>query len=182
MAASVKVAPFIEPLITPQLQTSALAAAKSCSGGTDGVTCGTQWNANGWDRSFGVGQQMCALEVIQGLLIDSAAGPVSNLTGGTSIGDPSAGTGGDDLTLAPLRPITTADRAGAGVLTAVVLGTWLGWYTSRPSHPTLTVPVLTNTITVHIGWCHKSFLANGHCFHDMPRFGCISQQRRRFSG
>nr|POF05887.1 mannan endo-1,6-alpha-mannosidase dcw1 [Quercus suber] len=126
MAASIKVAPFVEPMFTPQLQTSAVAAAKSCSGGTDGVTCGTRWNVNAFDGLIGVGQQMCALEVIQGMLIDTAIGPVTNFTGGISVGDPSAGSGDDNVAIRPLRPITTADRAGAGILTAMILSGWLG--------------------------------------------------------
>lgn len=74
---------------------------------------------------------MSALSIIQSLLTPLAAYPVSLKHGGSSQGDPSAGTGGDGGTPgAPaLDPITTADRAGAGVLTAVVLimmlaGTW----------------------------------------------------------
>ncbi|EMC94580.1 glycoside hydrolase family 76 protein [Baudoinia panamericana UAMH 10762] len=121
MAASSKVAPFVIPLVSGWLQTSAAAAAASCSGGTDGVTCGTKWTVNAWDNTWGVGQQMSALEVVQGLLINGSAGPVSNLTGGISRGNPAAGTGGDGAPGAPTTAITTGDKAGAGILTAVVL-------------------------------------------------------------
>lgn len=114
MAASTKVAPFVSDLVKTYLTTSAAAAAKSCSGGSDGVTCGTKWTTGGWDGTYGVGQQMNALEVIQGLLISSAPGPVGHNSGGTSKGNPSAGTGGDTSVIAPVGQITTADRAGAG--------------------------------------------------------------------
>ncbi|KAK6397143.1 hypothetical protein LTR65_007643 [Meristemomyces frigidus] len=130
MAASTKVAPFVSDLVKSYLQTSAQAAAKSCSGGSDGVTCGTKWTAQAWDSTYGVGQQMNALEVIQGLLIDQVSGPVSNTTGGISVGNPSAGTGGDTNPGAPTGQITTGDKAGAGILTAVILVALLGgaWY------------------------------------------------------
>ncbi|KAK1046227.1 hypothetical protein LTR33_015095 [Friedmanniomyces endolithicus] len=126
MAASSKVAPFVADLVALQLQTSAKAAAASCSGGNDGVTCGTKWTVGAWDNTWGVGQQMNALEVIQGLLIDSVPGPVSNTTGGISVGNPAAGTGGDTNPGAPTGRISTGDRAGAGILTAGILVALLG--------------------------------------------------------
>ena len=126
MAATTKVAPWTHDQIIPLLQSSASAAATSCSGGDDGTTCGMRWTTGNWDGSTGVGEQMCALEVIQSGLIDSVPGPVANGTGGISSGDPSAGTGGDNIFYSP---ITTGDRAGAGILTLLVLlgiigGTW----------------------------------------------------------
>jgi len=132
MAATTKVAPWTHDLLMPLLSASATAAAKSC-GGDDGVTCGTDWLNGNWDGTYGVGQQMNALEVIQSNLIDSVSGPVGNKTGGISIGDPAAGTGGDRNPAAPAKAITTSDRAGAGILTALVLvgfvgGSW--WMTA----------------------------------------------------
>jgi len=87
MAASTKVAPWLYDQVQPFLAASAMAAAQSCSGGTDGVTCGTRWYEDGWDNTWGVGQQMSALEVIQSNLITHVDGPVTNTTGGTSKGD-----------------------------------------------------------------------------------------------
>lgn len=126
MAASIKVAPWLEPSIRPYLVTSAEAAAAQCNGGSDGVTCGTKWTASTWDGTYGVGQQMCALEVIQSNLIDNVIGPLSNTTGGTSQGDASAGTGGDSKVGAPSSTITTGDKAGAGIITALILIGLLG--------------------------------------------------------
>ena len=133
MYASWKLAPFTKALTSTYLSTSAAAAAKSCSGGSDGVTCGTKWTTGTWDGTWGVGQQMCALSVIQGQLEDEVRGPLSNTTGGTSQGNPSAGTGGDTNPAAPQSVITTGDRAGAGILTAVVLVGLVGgaWYAPR---------------------------------------------------
>lgn len=121
LAATTKVAPWTHDTIMPLLQKSAQAAALSCTGGNDGVTCGTKWTTGNWDGAYGVGQQMNALEVIQSNLIDKVGGPVGNKTGGTSVGNPAAGTGGDSNPTEPQSIITTGDRAGAGILTALVL-------------------------------------------------------------
>jgi mannan endo-1,6-alpha-mannosidase len=70
-------APFTAVNIQPMLEASALAAAASCSGGADGVTCGTKWYTNAWDGTWGAGQQLSALEVVQALLIANAGPPYS---------------------------------------------------------------------------------------------------------
>lgn len=129
MAATTKVAGFTAETIMPWIQSSAQAAAQACTGGDDGNQCGTQWTTGSFDGAMGVGQQMSALEVIQSNLIANVPGPVSQGNGGTSKGDPSAGTTGD-TTGVPLEQITTGDRAGAGILTALVLVILLGgtWY------------------------------------------------------
>lgn len=130
MAATTKVAPWTYDYVSPYLIASANAAAQSCSGGEDGVTCGTKWNIGKWDGTYGVGQQMNALEVIQSNLIQKVVGPVGNSSGGTSQGDPSAGTGETNYLGVPVGKVKTADRVGAGVLTAVMLIGTLGgaWY------------------------------------------------------
>ncbi|KAG4418801.1 hypothetical protein IFR04_008083 [Cadophora malorum] len=76
MWATALVAPFTAEAITTYLTASSLAAADSCTGGTDGVTCGTRWYVSGWDGKLGVGQQMSALETIQGLLSSKSVPPV----------------------------------------------------------------------------------------------------------
>lgn len=86
MAATTLLAPWTADTIMPYLRSSALAATQSCSGGTDGVTCGQRWWGQGWDGGYGVGEQMSALEVIQSNLISRVRGPLSGLTGGTSKG------------------------------------------------------------------------------------------------
>ena len=121
MAATTKLAPWTWGIIQPYLIASANAAALSCNPGETGAVCGTKWTTGAYDGSTGVGQQMNAMEVIQSNLIQRVSGPVSNTTGGSSQGDPSAGTGtGHSIGQTP-RVITTGDRAGAGVLTALVL-------------------------------------------------------------
>jgi mannan endo-1,6-alpha-mannosidase len=79
MAKTALMAPFTKDTITKYLKASALGAAKSCSGGPDGVTCGSKWYTGGWDGASGVGQQLSALEVTQALLmIKKGTLPVKN--------------------------------------------------------------------------------------------------------
>jgi mannan endo-1,6-alpha-mannosidase len=77
MWATTQMAPFTHGAVDTLLKSSAAAAAESCSGGTDGVTCGTKWYTDGWDGTFGVGQQLTALETIQGLLTDGTNPPIA---------------------------------------------------------------------------------------------------------
>lgn len=55
--------------IRPLLQKSAQAAAQSCSGGTDRVTCGQDWSKSGWDGVYGLGEQMLALETVLSVIV-----------------------------------------------------------------------------------------------------------------
>lgn len=126
MAQTTKMAPFTTERIMRRLRTSAIAAARQCTG-EGGTTCGLKWTQPTWDGSTGVGEQMSAMEVIQTNLISKVDGPVTNATGGTSKGDPAAGTGGDIMPLGPYTgKITTGDRVGAGFLTFFVLVGVLG--------------------------------------------------------
>jgi mannan endo-1,6-alpha-mannosidase len=127
MAATAVKAPFTYPLLKPILEASAMAAVSTCNGGDDGNQCGQRWYQGTNDGSLGVGEQMCALEVVQSNLIDYAPGPVSANTGGTSKGDPNAGTTSkinpDDL---HQSQVTTADKAGAAILTLGVVALVVG--------------------------------------------------------
>ncbi|KAK9483089.1 glycoside hydrolase [Lipomyces starkeyi] len=97
--------------------------AQSCTGGRDGVTCGTSWLVKGWDNTWGLGQQMSALETVQNLLINQVPAPYTALTGGSSPG----GNGGSRRA-GYVYPsiVSTGDRAGAGILTSIVLLIMLG--------------------------------------------------------
>ena len=122
MAVTMKVAPFTRDLIWPKLEASSVAAAAQCSGPNN--ACGLQWTKGAtYDGLTGVGEQMSAMEVIASRLINNVDGPVTHSTGGTSKGDPSAGSGQDNSGDNPLAtsPVTTGDKAGAGILTAVIL-------------------------------------------------------------
>lgn len=120
------------PIIRPMLQNSTRAAVNQCTGGATGRRCGFYWTGGQFvdpavDKTSGAGEAMNVLAAVSSLLIDEAPGPVTNKTGGTSKGDPEAGTKSLDGP-EPLAPVTTGDRAGAAILTILLLassvGTW----------------------------------------------------------
>lgn len=120
MAATTKVAPWTTDLLEPKILASRAAAVSTCTGGDDGNQCGLKWTAGSFDGSTGVGEQMAVLEIMGTSMISKVAGPVTNSTGGTSQGDPSAGSN-SAKTPTGINPISTGDKAGAGFLTAVIL-------------------------------------------------------------
>jgi mannan endo-1,6-alpha-mannosidase len=129
LAGTTQMAPFTYDLIMPKLRASALAAAKTCTGGRNKTSCGLKWTDQEWDGTRGVGEQMAALEIIQSNLVQQVAPPVTESKGGTSKGDPAAGSGGHSsspFSKPAMREITNADRAGAGVLTTLFLAGLLG--------------------------------------------------------
>ncbi|TPX14497.1 uncharacterized protein E0L32_005461 [Thyridium curvatum] len=127
LAATTKWAPWSYDTIKPWLEASAQACVAQCTGGDNGRMCGLRWTDNGkWDGSTGVGQQMAAVEVVLANLIKDSGTPVTDNSGGTSQGDPSAG--GSDIgrndpfgTHTDWAPITAGDQAGAYILTIAVL-------------------------------------------------------------
>ncbi|KAI1842262.1 hypothetical protein JX266_011547 [Neoarthrinium moseri] len=117
--------------IHPLLLASARGAALQCSGtatGTagrqiSGSACGQHWvSGANYDGTSGVGQQMSGLSAVFYTLVKGAPVPFTSVTGGTSTGDSSGGSAKTDKTVAGPPPITTADKAGAGILTTLVLG------------------------------------------------------------
>lgn len=129
MAASTKWVPALLDIFTPFFQSSATAAAAQCVGtiaGLYGNACGFSWTNGTWDGTYGVGQQLDAMQIFMANIVQDARSPVTRKTGGTSTGDPSAGTSSNTGIGAPTTPITTASRAGAGILTAFVVVSWLG--------------------------------------------------------
>lgn len=69
--------PSLRPKVERYLGTSAYAAAQTCTGGSNGMQCGLKWYVGGHDGNIGLGQQMTALETIQGWLIHEAAPPLA---------------------------------------------------------------------------------------------------------
>lgn len=133
MAQTTQLAPFTRDTVMPVLKTSAAAAARTCTGGDSGRMCGFKWHQDTWDGTIGAGPQMNVLATLTSLLVDygseaTASGgdggaPATNATGGTSSGDAAAGYG-DKPWERQIAPITTADRAGAGILTVVLISTF----------------------------------------------------------
>lgn len=95
------------------------AALGLCTGGLDGHTCGLSWTNGTWDGVWGLGEQMCALEVMQNLMVADRPGPLTARTGGLLVGDPAAGFAQNFAQALPLD-IKTKDKAGASIITAVV--------------------------------------------------------------
>ncbi|KAK1991785.1 family 76 glycosyl hydrolase [Colletotrichum falcatum] len=127
MSIVTQVAPYTASVILPVLKTSAEAAVKQCTGQADQRTCGFKWSSGVYDGTKGAGQQMNVLAATSSLLISKAKVPLTNTTGGISKGDPDAGSHSDNL-LGELTPITTADKAGAGILTFLVLASAAGTF------------------------------------------------------
>ncbi|KAG0652239.1 6-D-mannanase DCW1 [Hyphodiscus hymeniophilus] len=130
LAATTQVAPFTHDLIMPKLAASAQAAALQCNGGDNGRMCGLSWSKGAvWDGTQGVGQQMAAMSTIfvNLLPLQPVAGPLTNSTGGTSIGNSNAGAQ-SVANPAALKPATTGDRAGAGIITTIILVSATGMF------------------------------------------------------
>jgi mannan endo-1,6-alpha-mannosidase len=122
LAATSKLAPFTHDTTLSMLSTSAKAAIKTCTGGTSGTRCGLKWTTGAHDGSVGVGEQMAVLEAVQSNLVDTTSGWLSAVKGtGTSQGDVNAGSSSGSSTGLTTQPATSADKAGAGILTALIL-------------------------------------------------------------
>lgn len=114
--------------ILPKLQSSAVGAAESCSGNGNN-TCGVRWYGGKWDGKIGMEEDISATNVFSVAMLPfvnkDTKKPVSSATGGDSKSDPNAGKGKD--TGEPVyAPITTGDKAGAGILTVVFVGAVIG--------------------------------------------------------
>ncbi|CAN8100143.1 unnamed protein product [Discula destructiva] len=142
MAAATKWAPWTYDTVKPLLDASASAAAQQCTGGDNGRMCGLMWTGNNgrWDGTSGVGQQMAAMEVVLATMIDDLHAPVTSSTGGTSVGNPSAGAKDmdrDETALMDLNPIKTVDKAWAWILTILLLACFFTcvWYAFTDDKP-----------------------------------------------
>ncbi|CAG9940459.1 unnamed protein product [Clonostachys rosea f. rosea IK726] len=114
--------------VMPYIRASAVAAAKQCTGGSNGRMCGLKWSTGKYDGSSGVGQQMAALEVTLACMVRERDPILTSHTGGTSESDPGAGSEDIGRNKPPAwadKPITTADRAGAIILTIIVIAAML---------------------------------------------------------
>lgn len=75
MVAATQMLPGLKAQVLGLVTPSAQGAALSCSG-MGGSVCGTKWYVGGWDGSQGLGQQMAALDTIQGLLVNGTEPPL----------------------------------------------------------------------------------------------------------
>lgn len=118
------IVPGTHDMIMPKLQTSAVAATKTCV--KDGSLCGIQWYKQTSDGSDGLEQQLAVLGVLTANMVPlKNEAPLSLDNGGTSKSNPSAGTNSSSTNTLITKPITTGDRAGAGILTVIFVTGWV---------------------------------------------------------
>lgn len=132
-----QIAPFTAERILPVLQKSAQAAVAQCTGGANGRQCGLKWADGKYDGKTGVGQEMSVLAAVQSLLIGKARPPVTHDSGGTSAGNPDGGQG-DGSVMPNQKSVTAGDRAGASIITILLLGGacgMFGWMSYEASGP-----------------------------------------------
>lgn len=135
LASAAQVAPIVRAPLQAALQRSTAAAVTACVDGEDNghgvttATCGFRWTTGGYDGDTGAGQQMNVLGALLTRLVDidpqtadarGGAAPVTNSTGGTSVGSSHAGSD-PDAAAAPERALVTSrDRAVAGAVTGMI--------------------------------------------------------------
>jgi mannan endo-1,6-alpha-mannosidase len=117
------IAPWTRDQIDPLLRASAKAAAAQCNAGEDQVSCGLRWTYNGInDGSFGVGEQMAALEIVQALLYPTVDGPATIEGGGISKSDPDAGIEAPNNNGSTTsNSITTRNNVDTNILTVIAV-------------------------------------------------------------
>lgn len=128
LSVTAKLAPHTADKILPVLSKSAAAAIKQCTGGDNKRTCGFKWKSGVYDGKTGVGQQMNVLAAVSSLLMEKTPAPYTAKNGGTSKGNSDAGTKGDSNFQNHNKPIGTGDKAGAGILTLLVLAAACGMF------------------------------------------------------
>jgi mannan endo-1,6-alpha-mannosidase len=118
-----------DQLIRTILQDSAKGAAASCTGGDSKALCGEDWAKGQYDGSYGVGQQLNALEVFLANLpgkslltanttqsLTSVGGSTRAGTSTTAAGAPGATGGASELSVGTSLPLIAM-----GVLSAYIL-------------------------------------------------------------
>jgi mannan endo-1,6-alpha-mannosidase len=128
LAATAELVPHTHDNIIQEIRASALAAVKTCTAGPTGTACGLKWTEGVNDGSLGVGEQMAVMEIVQSNLVDRAPGWRSAVKGtGTSRGDINAGVGRPvDASYLAGGKVSTGDKIGAGILTALALAGVIG--------------------------------------------------------
>ncbi|KAJ5134997.1 CAZyme family GH76 [Penicillium bovifimosum] len=107
-----------------RFKTSAVAAGQQCSGGRDGKHCGIRWTKRTeWDGTSGLEQEMSVLGVLNAVMVPfKARAPFNTHNGGNSQSRPHGESDTEDTP----GPITTGDKVGAGILTAMFVIFWAG--------------------------------------------------------
>ncbi|KAF7862570.1 hypothetical protein EAF04_007443 [Stromatinia cepivora] len=121
---TIQVAPYTNSIINTQLTSTAQAAAKTC--GDNG--CALDWSGNGKNSSTGVGEQIDALNYVQGLLHNQATAPATRNSSNAT----TSSSGGSTSTSASASASATYNAAtgmvlGQSVMSFSILGSvaWL---------------------------------------------------------
>lgn len=125
--------PKTEEKIAPMLKSSVEAAVAQCTGGPTGRKCGFYWSTRKFsdpaaDKTSGACEAMNVLGAVSSMLIKDADPPATAANGGISQGDVNAGNGGQFHLKGEFKPITTADKAGAGIVTCLLVGSAIGLF------------------------------------------------------
>ncbi|KAM0556845.1 hypothetical protein ACHAPJ_005517 [Fusarium lateritium] len=123
LAVTTQWAPHTRDIIMPLLRASAIAATDKCTGGDNKRMCGLYWTKDKFEGEITIGQQMAALEVTLSCMIQDRPAPLTKDTGGTSKANPGGGSEDVGRTTPDLayKPLPAGDKAGAAILTFVVL-------------------------------------------------------------
>lgn len=130
LAATTQLAPWTYKEISTIFSNAAVAASAACTGptsdrfsGIDGTACGFTWVPKGtFDGLVGVGPQMNALCAVMYNLVKRVKPPATTDNRGTSKGNPNGGQSDTEALPNRLRDITMADKAGAGIVTVLLVG------------------------------------------------------------
>ncbi|KAB8296726.1 hypothetical protein EYC80_002146 [Monilinia laxa] len=104
---TIQVAPYTEDIINAKLTTTAQAAVKSCS--DEG--CALDWSSKETNSSTGVGEQIDALNYVQGLLHSQAVAPATqNTSNATKVGS------GDSTSTSASAIASATKNAAVGIV------------------------------------------------------------------
>lgn len=126
LAITGQLVPEFKERIHTLLKESTRQGLKTCTGGANGRMCGLHWTTGAFDGQPGAATQMNMVAALSSLLANDVAPPTSKKTGGTSESDPNAG--GDDNGLPQPTEVTGGDKAGAGIVTVLLLVLGIGGY------------------------------------------------------
>ncbi|KAB2575306.1 putative glycosyl hydrolase family 76 protein [Lasiodiplodia theobromae] len=149
MVLTAQMVPSLEARIWGLLRPSAQGAALQCSGGGEGPrnapdACGRRWDQATYDGTSGLCEQMAALQAVSAMMLGGADGGLDGVNllppasvaaggGGTSKPKEDGGggkTSGKTLPLVYTEDITAGDKAGAAILTILLVSGTLsvGWW------------------------------------------------------
>ncbi|KKA26139.1 hypothetical protein TD95_004884 [Thielaviopsis punctulata] len=132
MAKTAQLVESTRETVSSLLLTTGQAAVKTCTGeptawkGLANTACGQKWYTGSYDGLNGVGEEMSALAAVMYNLYPDAHFPYSAKIGGNSTGNVNAGGSSTNSNGQVIVKITTADKAGAAILTVLVISGLLG--------------------------------------------------------